>query len=155
MANNVAMSRFPVARLAATAAIVPQSIMPSMPMLKTPVRSVKRPPAPANMSGADSRMLAASQSRTMLGRSMGRLLSQRLRLLPPCDPNPLGEANGDHEEHRQGLDHLGNGGRDADRHLHLACSGAQQAEEQRGQDNRQRIAVGHQGDRNTVIAETA
>src|SRR3990172_4920863 len=134
MANNVAMSRFPVARLAATAAIVPQSIMPSMPMLKTPVRSVKRPPAPANMSGADSRMLAASQSRTMLGRSMGRLLSQRLRLLPPCDPNPLG---------------------DADRHLHLACSGAQQAEEQRGQDNRQRIAVGHQGDRNTVIAETA
>src|SRR3990172_1275835 len=121
----------------------PASIMPSRPMLTTPLRSEMISPTYALASGMAKRTEAARKSIEKNSWLRAIHTSSRPPLTKPA--NQGGGLSGDHEEQDQALQGKGDPHRDAQRALGAVHSVLQAAEEQSGKEDPDRRSLADQG----------
>ena len=112
----------PDATATAKPANAPVSIVPSIPMLIRPARSITSSPSAASSSGAASRSAASSSA------SISGVLGECATGQPQSAPLPEREANG--EQDHDALHDLGQDRRHARLSLHRGSSGLERAKQQ-------------------------
>ena len=148
----------PVTAAVAAAAKAAPSILPSRPMSTTPERSANRPASAASTSGVASRMVESASSRTwrkscvhQATASAGAGRANRASSVRP--EHVLERAC---EQDHQTLDHhddVAAQRRHVERQLGAAL--VERAEQQRGQDDAERMVAAHQRHRDADEAEAA
>src|SRR3990172_834919 len=121
----------------------PASIMPSRPMLTTPLRSEMISPTAALASGMAKRTEAARKSIEKNSWLSAIHTSSRPPFAKP--PDQGGRLPSDHEEQDQALQGQGDPHRDAQRTLGAVHSILQAAEEQTSEDDDDRRGMADQG----------
>src|SRR3990172_10015189 len=125
--------------------MAPRSMMPSMPRLRTPARSLINSPRVASRSGVEMRSTAAKKP-------ISKTWSRRSNIADDPQPVRREEADGDHAHQRRPLDHVGEVDRHAEAPRHRAGAVEDDGEKQGGRNRAERVELGERGDDDAGIA---
>src|SRR5450759_1936584 len=144
--------RTPATSVTTTPKNAPTSIMPSSAMLTTPERSQMVPPIAARASGVAMRMADANRSGVRKLSHIGVPLPLESELLTALD-EPGDDRLGAHEEDDERLHDHDDLVRDVGRELHHSRTGRERSEQDRGEDDGDRVVLGEQRDCDAGEAE--
>src|SRR4029077_3842542 len=105
--------------------MAPRSMIPSMPRLRTPARSLKHSPSVARSSGVEMRTIAAKKPTSKSVESTSSMVGD-------AQPVHQEQTSGHHREEGNALDDIGEIDRHAGRARHRAGAVEDDGEEERG-----------------------